>query len=345
MRRLLLLLGMASLALVLTGCGPKGDPALPPVDPDGPAVAIRPENLVVLPATGPVTHVLVQNLQNKTFEGTLSLACPPGWKLDATTKPLVIPPRQLVRVPFKIEKGIDAEPNRYAITATAEGAGATVVWDKPVAAATTPYYKPVIDGKIEDWADAVPVTFTTQGKLTSISTYWSGRAYSILVSVEEKDHDPTKDAVQFAISPARAVTPRYPYEPSQRYEFLIVNGRCHLLMTPGVDSAAGQMKRELAKLELPSAQVAVSRVGNVTHYECAIPLRAMPTIRAEPGREYCMSVLVHDSDSDLRDLGRAVGLWAWQQNPLAWSQWPNGMNRGHTPYDNKIEWGFCSSKR
>ena len=357
MRRALLLLGIVSCAALLLGCPstPQVNTVLPPVDPAGPPVAIRPENLVVLPATGPVTHVLVQNLRSETTKATVRLLCPAGWKLDAASKPVTIGPRQLARVPFAIEKGIDAESNVYAVTVRCEAAGRTIVWDKPIVAVTTPYYKPVIDGKIDDWADAVPVTFAIGGKKTVVSTYWSRRAFSILISVEEAAHKPmggaeSFDAVQLAISPAGAKTPRSADGRAERYELLLAGGKsgakCFMLIKPGEAVSAGQKPRVLAGRELAGVQLNVWHKDHATHYECAIPLKAMPTIRPVPGREYRMSLLVHDPDgTGLRDWGQAAGLWPWQRNGLAWSLWPGATWPDKVPFDNKIEWGFCSSKR
>jgi hypothetical protein len=355
MRRCIGILLVVVFGAVLTGCGAgQIDAGLPPVDPDGPAVAIRPENLVVLPGTGPLTHVQVQNLRNETYRGTIHLTVPDGWKLDAASKPVTIPPRQLARVPFAIEKGIDAESNSYPVRVRAVGGGGEVVWNRPIVAVSTPYYKPAIDGKLEDWALAIPFTFVTGGKKTVVSTYWSRRNFSLLVAVEEDAHKPTGDgpfdAVQIALSPADAKTPRSPSGKAQRYEMLLTSdgsgGKCFLLARPGEAVSAGQKARPLAGRELAGAQLQVFRAKGVTYYECAIPLQAMPAMRAEPGREYRFSLLVHDpGGTGLRDWGRAVGLWPWQRNRLAWSRWPGAVWLAEPPYDNKIEGAFCSSKQ
>ena len=356
MRRCIGVLLVMTFGVALAGCGAgEIDTGLPPVDPDGPPVAIRPENLVVLPATGPLTHVQVQNLRNETYRGTIHLTCPDGWKLDAASKPVTIKPRQLARVPFAIEKGMDAESNSYPVRVRAVGGGGEVVWDKPIAAVSTPYYKPTIDGKLEDWVDAIPVTFVTRGKKTVVSTYWSRRNFSLLVAVEEDafktmGRGDSFDAVQVAISPADAKTPRSDGGKAQRYELLLTSdgsgGTCFLLTRPGEAVAAGQKIRPLAGLVLAGAQLQVFREKGVTYYECAVPLKAMPAMRAEPGREYRFSLLVHDPDgTGLRDWGQAAGLWPWQRNRLAWSQWPGAAWPAEPPYDNKIEGGFCSSKR
>ena len=71
----------------------------------------------------------------------------------------------------------------------------------------------------------------------------------------------------------------------------------------------------------------------------------MGLIRAAPGREFCLSVLVHDGDgTGLRDWGRAAGLWPQQRNRLAWCLWQGAKWPKDPPFDNKIEWGFCSSR-
>lgn len=357
MTRVLVVLGAVSCVVLPVGCG-NGPPTgahLPPVDPNGPPVAIRAENLLVLPATGPLTHVLVQNLRNETYTGTIHMTCPDGWRLDAASKPVTIPPRQLARIPFAIEKGIDAEANVYPITVRAKGAGSEIVWDKPLVAVSTPYYKPVIDGRVKDWLDSIPMTFMAGGKKTVVSTYWSRRAFSILVSVEETAHKPMGaaeafDAVQLAISPAGAKTPRSADGKAQRYELLLTadasGPKCFLLMKPGDAVSTGRTARDLAPMELAGAQLSVSHAKGVTLYECAIPRKAIPAIRAEPGREYRLSLLVHDPDgTGLRDWGLAAGLWPWQRNRLAWSLWQGAAWPDEAPFDNKIEWGFCSSKR
>ncbi|KPK41912.1 MAG: hypothetical protein AMK72_14780, partial [Planctomycetes bacterium SM23_25] len=89
----------------------------------------------------------------------------------------------------------------------------------------------------------------------------------------------------------------------------------------------------------------VTRRDGVTYYECAIPMKAIPQIRPEPGREFCFSVLVHDpGGTGLRDWGEAAGLWPWQRSRLAWCAWQGATWPDDPPFDNKVEWGFCSSK-
>jgi len=116
-------------------------------------------------------------------------------------------------------------------------------------------------------------------------------------------------------------------------------------MKPGMPLGQSQEVRRLEGLELADAEVVVKRKGKTTVYECAIPFSAMPRIRPDTGREICFSVLIHDpDDTGLRDWGRAAGLWRSQRNKYAWCSWRGVKWNDEPPYDNKIEWGLCSSK-
>ena len=89
----------------------------------------------------------------------------------------------------------------------------------------------------------------------------------------------------------------------------------------------------------------VKRRKGITCYEAAIPFSAIPNIEPTEGREFCFSLLVHDPDgTGLRDLGQTAGLWPWQRTRLAWSSWEGVRWGDYVPFDNKAEWGFCSSK-
>ena len=335
----------------LVGCGRPG--------PVGPPVALRAEHLTVTPSTGPLTHVLVHNLHDRTYRGTVTVKFPPGWKMNKTQQEVTIQPRAAARVAFAIERGADAPDNSYPVEMKAVGAGTEVERKQRIVCASAPYFKPTIDGRTDDWADAIPVTFTAGGKKTTVSTYWSRRRFSALVAVEEDtltrmpaEHagDATFDAVQIALAPAGAKTPDSPKGYAQRYEFLLAptatGARCFALIEPGGRAAAVALPRTLAGLSALDAELVISRANGVTYYEWSVPLEAMPQIRADPGREFCLSLLVHDPDgTGLRDWGQAAGLWPWQRSRLAWCNWRGAVWPKQPPYDSKIEWGFCSSKR
>ena len=77
-----------------------------------------------------------------------------------------------------------------------------------------------------------------------------------------------------------------------------------------MDTTLGEMlkARPLEGLACDDADVVVRREGDVTVYECSFSFGPMrDEIRPMEGREFSMSVLVHDpDDTGLRDLGRAA---------------------------------------
>ena len=340
------------IAAMLAGCGERRTP------PAGPAVALRAENLTVSPSTGPVTHVLVRNPGAETYRGTVTATFPDGWKMNTTCQDVTVRPGETARLAFAIERGADSASNTYPVHLKAVSAdGTEVTRAQTIVCASAPYFKPTIDGQTDDWKDAIAVTFATGGRKTVVGTYWSRRSLSLLVAVEEDALTPLPeqggggacDAVQIAVSPRDAKTPASSSGVAQRYEFLLAatpaGGRCFALMRPGERLSAAAKERPLAGLELADAQTEVVRRDGVTYYECAIPMKAIPQIRPEPGREFCFSVLVHDpGGTGLRDWGEAAGLWPWQRSRLAWCAWQGATWPDNPPFDNKVEWGFCSSK-
>ncbi len=323
-------------------------------------VALRVESFTVPPSTQPLMHVQIKNLLDVPYQGSLSANGPDGWQIAPAKRDVSLRPGETKRVPFTVERGLNLKSNSYPVEISASGAGVTVVRKQDVACASAPYFKPTIDGDPGEWKDAIPVTFTSGGKKTIISTYWNRRQFSILVAVEEEKligypEEPAAsrfDAVQIAISPQDGKTGTSPDQQATRFEFLFVSagggnsGRCFQLAAPGMNLAEGAKSRRLERLKYEKAQVAVSRSGTTTYYECGIPFSPMRgQIRPSEGREFCMSVLVHDPDgTGIRDWGQAAGLWPWQRNRLAWSRWAGATWGKEPPLDNKLQWGLCSSK-
>jgi hypothetical protein len=328
----------------------------------GPApVLIRVANFTVPPHTGPIGHIILKNTADAPYEATVELTLPDGWKGVLGKPRLVLESQETVRIPFTIERAVDVESNLYPVTVKVTGAdGAVASRTREVACASAPYFKPKIDGNTDDWDDAIAVTFSHKGRDTVISTAWNRTHFAVCVEVDEEKlvgytADAalgTVDAVQFALAPSGSETGRTAEDPAGRYEFLVVDspglfakGRCFFLMKPGMSLGASQEARPLEALEFADAQVVVKRKGARTVYECAVPWSAMPGIRPDTGREICFSVMVHDPDgTGLRDWGAAAGLWPSQRNRRAWSLWPGAKWPEGPPYDNKIEWGLCSSK-
>ena len=321
-------------------------------------VALRAEHFVVPPSTGPVTHVVVRNLLEKPYQGTVRLKLPGGWRADPAERAVTLKPGETKRVPFSVQGATNVASNAYAVEVAATGGGATVVRKQEVVCASAPYFKPKIDGRLKDWDDAIPVTFTTKGKRTVVRTFWNKRQFCLAVEVEEDalvgyGKKASFDAVQFALAASDATTGAKGDDGAARYEFVVVGGsglfaraRCFALMKPGDPLDMAWQPRKLTGRDLEGARTAVKRRRAVTQYECAIPSSAIPGIRLTVGREIRFSLLVHDPNgTGLRDLGQALGLWPSQRTPYGWSQWHGAQWDGQVPFDSKIEWGLCSSKR
>ena len=321
-------------------------------------VALRVESFTVAPTSQPVAHVVVKNLRDVPYQGTVTLGVPDGWRITPAERDVALAPGQTDRVAFDIHGGVTLEANRYPVEVSATGAGARVSREQDVAATSAPYSKPTIDGDPADWDEAIPVTFTTGGKKTVVSTFWSSRRFSLLVAVEEDrliglSGDASAgplDAVQLAISPKGSSTGTSPDDEAVRWEFLFVasdgGGKCFKLAEPGTPLAQTQKPRALGPLAYDDAKVAVRRQGKTTFYEMALPFRPMRNrIRPSEGREFCLSLVVHDPDgTGVRDWGRAAGLWPSERNRLAWGRWHGDDWGDNPPFDNKLPWGLCSSK-
>jgi len=324
-------------------------------------VALRIENLTVPPSSGPVMGALVKNLSNAPYNGTVTLTPPDGWQLSPAERKVSIAPGETAEVPFSIVEGTNVAANAYPFTVTAASNGTTVTRRQTVFVATAPYFKPTIDGDPTDWNHAVPVRWETDGRATIVRTYWSRRRFALLVEVDEEKlvsrpesnaAGPAKfDAVQIAIAPEGAVTDDSPDQRAERFEFLIAaaegsdEGRCFQLAQPGMKLAEAARPRALPPLACDDADVAVSRRGTTTIYECSFSFRPMRDhIKPTEGREFCFSVLVHDAEgTGLRDLGVAANLWPQQRNPLGWSRFQGDSRGEQPPWDSKLNWGMCSS--
>lgn len=322
-------------------------------------VALRIDSFLVTPAHTPSAVVHVKNPGTSPYQGIVRLKTPEGWALKNDQHEVALGPGESAKLPFVVQRGTAIEENSYLLEASAVGAGKTVTHQQKVATASAPYYKPQIDGDASDWKEAIPVTWTTRGKKTTIGTYWNRKQFAMLLAVEEDQLLPLpsaaagepRDAVQIAVAAEGSQTGSEAGDDAARYEFLFVptspsSGRCYLLATPETKLGDTQAPRDLSLLAFDEAEIAVRRDGGTTWYECALPFKRMQDmIRPGEGREFCLSVLVHDPDgTGLRDWGEAVGLWQWQRNGLAWSRWTGAKWADEPPFDNRVPWGMCSSK-
>ena len=192
--------------------------------------------------------------------------------------------------------------------------------------APAPYLNIQVDGETDDWKDAIPATFDSAGKKTVVRTAYTRRNFFLLVGVEQAGHRPMTgtagpcDAVQIAVAHPRGGHAHAGRRELAGAEFLLAGlagggAQCFTLARPGEPLPVGPLA--LAGRETPAVRLAVFRRDGYTWYEAAIPVKLLPGIEPEPGREFCFSLLVHDAESGrIRDWGQAAGLWPSQAQPL-----------------------------
>jgi len=317
---------------------------------------LRAENLTLLPQSKPVLQVHVANARDLPVKATVSVNVPPSWRLRENAQEVRLNAGSQQRLSFPVMGGDENRTNRYDVEIVAQWQEKRVTSKQTISVTSAPYFKPTIDGDPSEWKDAIPVTFVHDKKRTTIATYWNRRRFSLLVSVEEAKHVRCgsarhHDAVQLALAARDTTTSRNENDESTRFEYLVYadgegTARCCQLLRPGMKLAEARRPRPLDKLMDQQAEVAVRRDGDVTHYEIGLsfaPIRQH--IRPSEGREFFLSVLVHDPDgAGVRDWGVAAGLWESQRNRLAWCDW-NGAKWGVVPpQDCRTAWGMCSSR-
>lgn len=313
------------------------------------------EPLTVPPATQPLISVVVQNLQDQPCRATLSLAGPDDWRIAPASREAELPASGEQRLTFNIEKARNLEANAYPLTVAARVGDQLVQGTQEVFVASAPYFKATVDGRADEWKDAIPVAFRHAGKHATISTYWSRKRFYILVSVQEEQHvgytgldGKPCDAVQLAVSSVD--TAEDAAGTARRVEFLLTSTRgaaqCFQLAAWDTPLEAVNEARPLEPLACSDVEVAILRKGDVTNYECSIPFSMLrEAVEPAEGREFFLSVLIHDPNgTGLRDLGRTAGLWPRADDATAWSRWTGATWEGESPLGNKVRWGLCTSK-
>lgn len=317
---------------------------------------VRAESLLLLPQSKPLLRVRVANAGEPPVRATLTVKVPDSWRVDQLSQPVELAGGEETRLQFAVAGGVEESSNRYPLEIRIDSGESQWMHRQQIAVATAPYFKPEIDGDSSDWKDAVPVSFDTVDRRTTIATYWNRQQFCFLVSVDETRWVPRGtaeefDAVQVAMAPRGTVTGRSADQPADRFEFLVFGdasgtGHCCQLLQPDMALGAAMEKRVLDPLLFQKSQVAVWRSGTVTHYEVSLPMTAMREhIRPSEGREFFFGVVVHDPDgTGIRQWGAAAGLWECQRNRLAWSDWEGARWGERPPLDCRTEWGMCSSK-
>lgn len=328
-------------------CGDAGRSAEP--------VEIRIEPLTVPPATQPLLSVAVRNRTERPCQGRLSISAPDDWRIAPDTQTMELAAGAEKRFAFNIERARNVAANRYPFTVVADLGDRQIRRQQTVFVASAPYARVTVDGRADEWQDAIPISFEQGGQQTTLSTFWSRKRFYVLVAVQEQRHvpytdaaGPPCDAIQLAIAPLDSTEAAA--DTAAQFEFLLLSAagdaRCFQLAAWDTPQAATGQQRGLESLPCDEAEIAILRDGDVTYYECSLPFRLLrEAVEPAEGREFFLSVLVHDPDgSGLRDLGQAAGLWAEPDGAQAWSRWP-GLARGATlPRGNQVRWGLCTSK-
>ena len=319
-------------------------------------VCLRAESLTLLPQSQPVVFVHARNQSNASYAGKVALQLPDTWQLTPAAHDVQLAPGEEQRLAFSTAGASESPSNVYPVEISAASASGRVLRRQDIVVATAPYFKPVIDGDPSDWQDAIPVSFVVGGRKTTISTFWHRKAFSILVAVEEAalslpGQQERFDAVQFALAPRGTTIDWSAVETANRFEYLLVPssdgiGTCCRLATTDTQMSLVDEARPLEPLVYRPAELAVRRVAETTYYECSLPWDDMrQAIQPAEGREFCLSVLVHDPDgTGIRDWGEAAGLWESQRALCAWCKWNGAQWTDKPPTDSRTPWGLCSSR-
>ena len=102
----------------------------------------------------------MKNTSAKAYNGKILPAMSVG-KLSRKLKNVSLKAGETKIVSFVIRKGFDLKSNDYAVQILAD---AQTPVEATVHCATTSNLKPKIDGKLDEWGDAVPITFVKDGK-------------------------------------------------------------------------------------------------------------------------------------------------------------------------------------
>jgi hypothetical protein len=308
-----------------------------PVDADEVPLRLRMENFTVTPSTGPVVGVQVENRSGKELEAAVKVKWPEGWKGAPEEQRVTVKPGASATAEFTIEKAVDVAANRYPVTVEARTGDRVVERKQVVVCATAPYLKPQLDGRLDDWKDAVPVSLPGKAGNTTVMTCWNRKQFCVAVRAERMK----AGTLQFVLAPGTAAD-------QGRFEFVVIApeaagpAKCFQLLRPGDDLALAEQERQLAGLESDTLDARVTRDGDTMNFEITAPAKAFPGLRPTPGRAFRFSLLLHAPDG-LRDLGAVMNLPEDRRSPRSWCRWKGASFGPVSPFDGNVEFGFSSS--
>lgn len=268
------------------------------------AADVRVRNFTVNPSTGPLGEVAVYDGQ----VDQVTLTPPEGWVIE----PQVLDTSS-GRAPFRIVKAREVPGNAYVFKVNGQ--------PQTVSVASAPYGKLKIDGREEKmWADGIPLSWKTNGKNTILRMFWNEDTVYVAIEAEGE----LKGAQLFFGA-------RRKDGPEIRHELVLpVKGKCILL--------DGSSAEATDAVEVDSR----TRKGQ-TILEAAIPVELLQGIRFDAGREFYFSMLVHDADGTVRDLGERMNRPESARKAGFWRVWSEADCSGKSVFDGWSGFGCCSS--
>lgn len=265
---------------------------------------VRVRSFTVNPSTGPLGSVDV-------YDGRVekvTIAPPEGW----TIEPAVLDTSS-GSAPFRIVKARELPENAYVFTVNGQ--------PQTISVASAPYGKLKIDGRAEKmWEDGIPLSWKTNGKNTVLRMFW------------------TEDTVYVAIEAEGEIKGAQLFFGVRRKDGTEI---CHELVLP-VKGKCIQLSGVVAGAADAVEIQSRTRKGQ-TVLEAAIPVELLKGIRFDAGREFYFSMLVHDADGTVRDLGERLNRPESARKAGFWHVWSEANCSGQSVFDGWSVFGCCSS--
>lgn len=263
-----------------------------------------------LPGQTKSLAVSVASTTDSAFKGSIELIDTAGHA--SGFQPLNLAIRQEINVNFPLTLPLASPRNEYGITLRVSGGAAQTFSQKlPIDFTVTRVAAkpPVIDGKLDDWAEALPISIRA-GQETVDEDKLSATAWTMIdatnlyvaVRVHDMVHNQENsadamwngDSIQISIDPTLARTENA-YGPKDiEVGFALpakgMKPMSHAWVTPRPDILDG-------------ARVAIVRdeATKTTTYEIAIATAKIPDLPTQPGSRFGLNIAVNDSD---RNFGR-----------------------------------------
>ncbi len=316
---------------------------------------IRPKNFIVNPSTGPVHEVMITNTTNKAFSGMIEITYSKGWTSTPKNHKLVLKPNETKMISQAITKAVDYASNSYPVKVVVKNNEGKDVFSKDFTTKcfSAPYYEVKVDGNLKEWKDSIPISFKTKSKNTTLRTYWDRYNFYIAVEVEEDkfmgiSDSETPDCIQISLSGKKKSSPTN--------QFVVVGSnsmwssdKVYKVICPTENQKLSTCSGFILNV-IENAKIDVKRNDDkkVTTYEISIPFSDIKKVKPTAGRGLNFSILVQDSDgTGIRELASIMNMPELSKDsPQKWYSGRVGdfkVNSIKAKYDDKVDFGFCSS--